>query len=59
MTGEPGSGKTFALKTVAGTPNSTLFKVAYVGLSTGTVMDMYRQIAMELGEEPATKRSMD
>lgn len=56
ITGEPGAGKTFALRAFAESLNESLYKVMYFPLSTGTVMDFYRGIARGLGEEPAFRK---
>lgn len=52
LVGEPGSGKTYALRTLADGLNPALYKVIYLPLSSGTIMDMYRSLAAGLGEEP-------
>jgi type II secretory pathway predicted ATPase ExeA len=49
VTGEVGSGKTTACRRVAASLHSGLYKVFYVPLSTGNVMDLYKTIAWELG----------
>ena len=54
--GEPGSGKTSALRAMADSVNPSLFKVIYFPLSTGSVMDFYRGIAIGLGEEPKFRK---
>ena len=54
--GESGSGKTSALRAMANSTNSSLFKVIYFPLSTGSVMDFYRGIATGLGEEPKFRK---
>ncbi len=56
LTGEPGAGKTFVLRSFADGLNSSLFKVIYFPLSTGTVMDFYRGIVSGLGEEPRYRK---
>ena len=50
LTGEPGAGKTFALRVFVLDLNPSLFKAIYFPLSTGTVMDFYRGLALGLGE---------
>jgi|SRR5690554_291767 len=52
ITGEPGSGKTFTLRCFTDTLSTSLYKVIYFPLSTGTVMDFYRGLAYGLGETP-------
>jgi general secretion pathway protein A len=56
IVGEPGAGKTFALRCFAESLNPALFKVIYFPLSTGTVMDFYRGLAIGLGEEPKFRK---
>lgn len=56
LVGEPGAGKTSALRAFTRTLNPSLFKVIYYPLSTGTVMDFYRGLAMGLGEEPKFRK---
>lgn len=49
VTGEAGSGKTTICRKVASTLHPGLYRVFYIPLSTGNVMDMYKSIAWELG----------
>ena len=49
ITGEPGSGKTTLLRKVCSSLHDGLYRVFYVPLSTGNVMDLYKTIAWELG----------
>ena len=49
ITGEVGSGKTTVCRKVANTLHPGLYRLFYVPLSTGNVMDMYKCIAWELG----------
>lgn len=56
VVGEPGAGKTFALRAFAESLNPSLYKVIYFPLSTGTVMDFYRGLAAGLGEEPKYRK---
>ena len=56
LTGEPGSGKTFALRAMASSLNPSLYKLVYLPLSTGTCMDMYRGLALALGQEPRFRK---
>jgi len=49
VTGEAGSGKTTLCRQVAASLHPGLYRVFYVPLSTGNVMDMYKSIAWELG----------
>lgn len=49
LTGEPGSGKTTLCRRAVDALHTGLYRVVYVTLSTGNVMDMYKSIAWELG----------
>lgn len=49
VTGEAGSGKTTVCRKVAASLHPGLYRVFYVSLSTGNVMDMYKSIGWELG----------
>jgi type II secretory pathway predicted ATPase ExeA len=49
LTGEVGSGKTTVCRKVTAALHPGLYRLFYVTLSTGHVMDMYKQIAWELG----------
>ena len=49
MTGEVGSGKTTVCRHVAAALHPGLYRVGYVSLTTGNVLDMYKSIAWELG----------
>lgn len=49
ITGEVGSGKTTLCRKVVSSLHAGLYRVFYVPLSTGNVMDMYKSIAWELG----------
>ena len=49
ITGEVGSGKTTACRQLAASLHAGLYRLFYVTLSTGNVMDMYKSIAWELG----------
>jgi general secretion pathway protein A len=49
VTGEAGSGKTTVCRQLASSLHPGLYRVFYVTLSTGNVMDMYKSIAWELG----------
>lgn len=57
LTGEPGRGKSTAARKWAASLNPSLFKVSYSSLSSLTVMDFYRQIAMGLGAEPSFRKN--
>jgi len=49
LTGEAGSGKTTAGRKVVGALHEGLYRVFYVPLSTGNVMDTYKSIGWEMG----------
>jgi general secretion pathway protein A len=49
MTGEVGSGKTCVCRRLAASLHPGLYRLFYVTLSTGNVLDMYKAIAWELG----------
>jgi general secretion pathway protein A len=49
VTGESGSGKTCACRKVVSALHAGLYRVIYVSLSTGNVMDLYKTIAWEMG----------
>lgn len=49
VTGEVGSGKTTLCRKVSSSLHAGLYRVFYVPLSTGNVMDMYKSIAWEFG----------
>lgn len=56
ITGEVGSGKTSICRKVAASLHSGLYRVFYVPLTTGNVMDVYKSIAWDMGL--ATERSL-
>ncbi len=49
VTGEAGCGKTTVCRKIAASLHPGLYRVFYVPLSTGNVMDMYKSIGWELG----------
>ncbi len=49
VTGEAGSGKTTVCRKVASALHPGLYRVLYVPLTTGNVLDLYKSIAWELG----------
>ena len=49
LTGEPGSGKTSLCRRVADSLHPSQYRVCYVSLTTGSVIDIYQSIAWELG----------
>lgn len=57
VTGESGSGKTTVCRKVAATLHPGLYRVFYVHLSTGNVMDMYKTLCWELGLPPEGNRA--
>lgn len=56
ITGEAGSGKTSAIRAFANRLNPSLFKTAYFPLSTVTVNDFYRGLAVALDLTPAFRK---
>jgi len=56
VTGDAGSGKTTACRKVVKDLNPGLYKIFYVTLTTGNVMDIYKSIAWEMGL--STERSL-
>ncbi|MGF7185403.1 type II secretory pathway predicted ATPase ExeA [Desulfitispora alkaliphila] len=56
LMGEPGTGKSTALRNVTAGLNPGLYKPCYFTLSTVTVMDFYRGLLMALGEIPANRK---
>jgi len=49
ITGDSGSGKTCACRKVLTQLHTGLYRVIYVSLSTGNVMDLYKTISWEMG----------
>ncbi|MGN0734448.1 MAG: ExeA family protein [Anaerovoracaceae bacterium] len=56
ITGEPGRGKTTAVRKWAEKLNPSAYKVVYISLSTVTVIEFYRQLAEKLGIDPFYKK---
>ena len=56
FTGAPGVGKSFALRKFANELNDNLFHTCYFALSTLTVIEFYRSLAIQLGLEPKHKK---
>jgi type II secretory pathway predicted ATPase ExeA len=56
LTGNPGMGKSLALRAFAEGLNPNLFHCFYFPMSTATVMDFYRAIARGIGEEPKFRK---
>lgn len=57
ITGQPGTGKTTAIRNWIGSLNSAAYKTVYISLSTLTVMEFYRVLAEELGYEPTYRKA--
>jgi type II secretory pathway predicted ATPase ExeA len=56
ITGDPGLGKTTAIRFWTESLNKSQYKVIYITLSTITVMEFYKQLADELGLEPSASK---
>ena len=56
ITGQPGMGKTTAIRNWTKSLNQSSHKIVYISLSTLTVMEFYRMMALELGYEPAFRK---
>ena len=57
ITGEPGTGKTAAVRAFVQRLNPTAHKVFYVPLSTVTPLDFYHLLNLEFGGQPSTRKS--
>lgn len=57
ITGEAGRGKTTILRNCVETLNKSAYKVVYISMSTLTVVEFYRQLALALGIEPYFKKT--
>jgi type II secretory pathway predicted ATPase ExeA len=57
LTGNPGLGKTTAIRNWLRSLNPTAYKTIYIPISTLTVMEFYRYMAAELGCEPAYRKA--
>ena len=57
LTGEAGCGKTTVCRKAVGSLHTGLFRVCYVSLSTGSVLDTYNAIASEFGLPAFTARA--
>lgn len=53
LTGEIGSGKSTAARTFAATLNPSLYKILYLHWTSGSALDLLRQLARQLDLEPA------
>ena len=56
ITGNPGVGKTFAIRSFLNELNRNLYKVIYICMSTVTTYEFYKQLCYELGIEPLFKK---
>ena len=56
ITGNPGMGKTFAIRNFLNELNRNLYKVIYICMSTVTTYEFYKQLCYELGVEPPFKK---
>jgi type II secretory pathway predicted ATPase ExeA len=56
LVGEPGSGKTSALRNFAEGLGPSIFRPCYISLATVTVNDFYNELATKLGEEPKFRK---
>jgi general secretion pathway protein A len=56
IVGEPGAGKTYALRVFTESLPKSLYQVVYFPLSTGTVSDFYRGLVFGLGETPKSRK---
>lgn len=57
LTGSAGRGKTTVIRNWSSKLNPSLYKVVYSSLSTLTVNDFYRNLAQELGAQPAFRKT--
>jgi type II secretory pathway predicted ATPase ExeA len=58
LTGEPGTGKTVALRRFVDSLNLEHYRPVYLPLSTVTVIDAYAQINRALGGQPVSSKSL-
>jgi len=58
FTAPPGFGKTYALRCFANSLNPSLYKMAYICLTTVSVTEFYRQFCGALGIDTASQRSV-
>src|SRR5499425_461818 len=56
LTGEVGAGKSTAARTFTATLNPSLYKILYLHWTSGSALDLLRQLARELDLEPAHRR---
>lgn len=57
LTGVPGNGKTTSVRVWANGLNRSMYKVVYNELSTVSLSDFYRNLAMKFGLEPRYKKT--
>ena len=57
LTGEVGCGKTTACRHAVSTLHAGLYRVRYVALTTGSVLDIYNLIAWQFGLQPERSRA--
>lgn len=57
LTGEPGTGKTAAVRAFVQRLNPTAHKIFYVPLSTVTPLDFYHLLNLEFGGQPSIRKS--
>ena len=56
VTGEVGAGKSTAARVFTAALNASLYKILYVHFSSGSALDLLRQIALELDLESSANR---
>ena len=56
LVGEPGSGKTSALRRFTDALGPSLYKSFYISLTTVSVNDFYSELASNLGEQPRSRK---
>lgn len=56
LTGSPGTGKTSVVRNWSSSLNPSLYKVIYSSLSTLTVQEFYKHLAMNLGAQPSYRK---
>jgi general secretion pathway protein A len=56
LTGEVGAGKSTAARSFTATLNPSLYKILYLHWTSGSCLDLLRQLARELDLEPAGRR---
>lgn len=57
FTASPGMGKTYAVRCFADNLNSNIAELKYICLSTISVNEFYRQLCLELGLEPSSRKT--